>query len=149
MNKELAALAEAFRDAIRYGTYMARRLDELSELSAAQLSVLNMVAGEGLRMGAIAKNLGVRVPTATEQVARLEKAGLLERCSDPRDARAVVVRRTPEGDATAQRANTRRTERMAAALATLSDGERAALAAALPVMDKINQYVMKNQELPA
>ncbi|MDP9884683.1 DNA-binding MarR family transcriptional regulator [Sinomonas atrocyanea] len=149
MNEELAALAEAFRDAIRYGTYMARRLDELSELSVAQLSVLNMVAGEGLRMGVIAKNLGVRVPTATEQVARLEKAGLLERCSDPHDARAVVVRRTPEGDATAQRANTRRTERMAAALATLDDDERAALAAALPVMDKINQYVMKNQELPA
>jgi DNA-binding MarR family transcriptional regulator len=148
MNEELARLAEAFRDAIRYGTYMARRLDELSELSAAQLSVLNMVAGEGLRMGVIAKNLGVRVPTATEQVARLEKAGFLERCSDPRDARAVVVRRTAEGDTAAQRANTRRTERMAAALATLDDGERAALAAALPVMDKINQYVM-NQELTA
>jgi DNA-binding MarR family transcriptional regulator len=148
MNKELAGLAEAFRDAIRYGTYMARRLDELSELSAAQLSVLNMAAGEGLRMGVIAKNLGVRVPTATEQVARLEKAGLLIRGTDPHDARAVVVRRTPEGNAAAERANARRTERMAAALATLDDDERAALAAALPVMDKINQYVM-NQELPA
>ena len=148
MNKELAGLAEAFRDAIRYGTYMARRLDVLSELSAAQLSVLNMAAGEGLRMGAIAKNLGVRVPTATEQVARLEKAGLLERCSDPHDARAVVVRRTAAGDEAAARDNALRTGRMADAMSTLTDSERAALAAALPVMDKINKHVT-NQEMPA
>ncbi|MDQ4488663.1 MarR family transcriptional regulator [Sinomonas sp. ASV486] len=147
MNDELAELAHAFRDALRHGVYVARRLDEVSELSASQLSVLNMTAGEGLRMGAVAKNLGVRVPSATEQVARLEKAGLLERCNDPRDARVVVVRRTPAGDEAARSANDRRTERMAAALAVLDDDERAALRAALPVMDKINQYVT-NQEMP-
>ncbi|GAB3281465.1 hypothetical protein GCM10027449_22530 [Sinomonas notoginsengisoli] len=151
MNQELAELAEAFRNSLRHGVYVARRLDELSDLSASQLSVLNMTAGEGVRMGMVAKNLGVRVPTATEQVARLKKAGLVERCNDPHDARVVVVRRTPAGDAAAKRANARRTERMAEALAALDDSERAALAAALPVMDKINKYVTsdRNQELPA
>jgi DNA-binding MarR family transcriptional regulator len=145
---ELAALAVAFRDALRHGVFVARRLDEVSALPAAQLSVLNMAEGEGLRMGAIARNLGVKVPTATEQVARLERAGLLERRADPHDARAVVVRRTPAGDVAAEEANARRTDLMAAAIAALTDDELAALAAALPVMDKINQHLTET-EMPA
>lgn len=148
MKDELVDLAETFRVALRHAVWVARHLDEGAELSTAQLALLNMVDGDGLRMGAIAKNLGVRVPSATEQVARLEKAGLLERCSDPHDARAVVVRRTAAGVEAAARDNALRTGRMADAMSTLTDSERAALAAALPVMDKINKHVT-NQEMPA
>ena len=143
---DVAALAGGFREALRHGVWVARRLDEVSTLPAAQLSVLNMAEGDGLRMGVIAKNLGVKVPSATEQVARLERAGLLERCADPLDARAVVVRRTPAGDRAAAEANGGRNELMAAAIATLTEAERAALAAALPVMDKINQYFTETEK---
>lgn len=151
MGDELRILADGFRLALRHAVWVARHLDDGAELSTSQLGVLNMVAGDGLRMGAIAKNLGVRVPSATEQVARLEKAGLLERCSDPRDARAVVVRRTAAGDEVAARDNALRSGRMADALSSLTESERATLAAALPVMDKINEYVTReaNQEMPA
>ncbi|BCT77257.1 hypothetical protein SCMU_30990 [Sinomonas cyclohexanicum] len=148
MSDDLRILADGFREALRHAVWVARHLDEAAEFSTSQLAVLNMVAGEGLRMGSIAKNLGVRVPSATEQVARLEKAGLLERGSDPHDARAVVVRRTAAGDEAAARDNALRSGRMADAMSALTDSERAALAAALPVMDKINKHVT-NQEMPA
>ena len=90
-------------------------------------------------MGVIAENLGVRVPSATEQVSRLERAGLLERGTDPKDARAVVVRRTAAGDQASGEANRRRTARMVGVLETLEPAELEALRTALPVMDKINE----------
>lgn len=146
-DEQLSSLAGAFRHALRQAVWMTRRLDAGSTLSVAQLGLLNMTAGEGLRMGVVANNLGVRVPSATEQVARLEKAGLIERCADPHDARAVVVRRTPAGDEAASAANARRNEQMAEALAALTEEERAALRAALPVMDKLNSH-LTHQEMP-
>ena len=139
--QELADLAEHFRSALRLGVYVARRLDGATVLSTTQVSILNMVEGEGLRMGVVAANLGVRVPSATEQVGRLERAGLVERRADPSDARAVVVVRTRAGDQAAADANRRRTARMVAALSTLAPDELEALGAALPVMDKINEHL--------
>lgn len=136
---ELADLAERYRTTLRLAVYVSRRLDGAAGLATTALSILNMVAGEGLRMGVIAENLGVRVPSATEQVGRLERAGLVERRADPSDARAVVVRRTPGGDQAAEDANRRRTARMVEAFSGLAPEELEALRAALPAMDKINE----------
>ncbi|MEA5453575.1 MarR family transcriptional regulator [Sinomonas sp. JGH33] len=138
-DQELADLAERYRSTLRLAVFVSRRLDGATGLSTTQTSILNMLAGEGLRMGAIAENLGVRVPSATEQVGRLERAGLIERRADPADARAVVVVRTPAGDAAAADANRRRTARMVAAFSGLDAEELESLRAALPVMDKINE----------
>ncbi|KHL01812.1 MarR family winged helix-turn-helix transcriptional regulator [Sinomonas humi] len=137
--KELADLADRFRGMLRLAVFVSRRLDGDLELSTTQVSILTMCGGDGLRMGVIAENLGVRVPSATEQVSRLERAGLLERRADPRDARAVVVRRTDAGDRAAADANRRRTARMVDVLETLEPAELEALRTALPVMDKINE----------
>ncbi|MCH6469224.1 MarR family winged helix-turn-helix transcriptional regulator [Sinomonas terrae] len=138
-DKELADLADRFRKMLRLAVFVSRRLDSDLELSTTQVSILTMCGGEGLRMGVIAENLGVRVPSATEQVSRLERAGLLERGTDPKDARAVVVRRTAAGDQASGEANRRRTARMVDVLETLEPAELDALRTALPVMDKINE----------
>ena len=138
-DQELADLAGRFRTTLRLAVYMARRLDGVTGLPTTQLSILNMIAGDGLRVGVIAENLGVRVPSATEQVGRLERAGLVARRADPTDARAVVVRRTQAGDQAAADANRRRTARMVDALEGLDPAELEALRAALPVMDRINE----------
>ncbi|WP_138442115.1 MarR family winged helix-turn-helix transcriptional regulator [Sinomonas susongensis] len=137
--QELASLADRFRSMLRLAVFVSRRLDGDLELSTTQLSILTMCGNDGLRMGVIAGNLGVRVPSATEQVSRLERAGLLERHADPKDARAVVVRRTPRGDKTAAEVSRRRTARMVDVLETLEPAELEALRTALPVMDKINE----------
>ena len=134
----LHSLAQDFREALRHSVYLVRRLDAEGELSAAQLSTLKMLLGDGVRVGEIARNLGVRVPSATEQIIKLEKAGLVRRDPDPDDSRAVRVVLTAEGRAAVDSANERRNAVMAGILETLTDDDRRALAAALPVIEKIN-----------
>ena len=135
---QLQELASGFREALRHSVYLVRRLDADGELSAAQLSTLKMLLGEGQRVGEIARNLGVRVPSATEQIIKLERAGLARREPDPADSRAVRVILTPEGRAAVDGANKRRNQVMADILSGLTDQDRKALAEALPVIDKIN-----------
>ena len=137
-DSQLQELASDFREALRHSVYLVRRLDADGELSASQLSTLKMMLGEGQRVGEIARNLGVRVPSATEQIIKLERAGLARREPDPADSRAVRVILTDEGRAAVDSANKRRNQVMAEILSTLSDQDRQALAAALPVIDKIN-----------
>ena len=138
---QLQELASGFREALRHSIYLVRRLDADGELSAAQLSTLKMMLGEGQRVGEIARNLGVRVPSATEQIIKLERAGLARREPDPADSRAVRVILTEEGRAAVDSANKRRNQVMADILSTLTDQDRKALAEALPVIDKINTFL--------
>ncbi|MFF2031675.1 MarR family winged helix-turn-helix transcriptional regulator [Arthrobacter sp. NPDC058192] len=142
----LLGLAQDFREALRHSIYLVRRLDADGELSAAQLSTLKMLmdtgpssdGGTGVRVGEIARNLGVKVPSATEQIIKLERAGLARREPDPSDSRAVRVTLTGAGRAAVEAANERRNAVMAGILSSLTDDDRAALAAALPVIGKIN-----------
>ena len=143
----LLALAEDFREALRHSIYLVRRLDADGELSAAQLSMLKMLldagtAAGGVRVGEIARNLGVKVPSATEQIIKLERAGLARREPDPDDSRAVRVTLTDAGLAAVASANERRNAVMAGVLSSLSDEDRAALAAALPVIGRINATLL-------
>jgi DNA-binding MarR family transcriptional regulator len=135
---ELQELAQDFREALRHSVYLVRRLDADGELSAAQLSTLKMLLDDGVRVGEIARNLGVRVPSATEQVIKLERAGLARREPDPDDSRAVRVVLTAQGRDAVESANQRRNAVMAGILESLTDDDRRALAAALPVIEKIN-----------
>jgi len=143
----LLTLAEDFREALRHSIYLVRRLDADGELSAAQLSMLKMLmdagpAAGGVRVGEIARNLGVKVPSATEQIIKLERAGLARREPDPDDSRAVRVTLTDSGLAAVASANERRNTVMAGVLSSLSDEDRAALAAALPVIGRINATLL-------
>lgn len=135
---KLEELAAGFREALRHSVYLVRRLDADGDLSAAQLSTLKMLLDDGVRVGEIARNLGVRVPSATEQIIKLERAGLARREPDPADSRAVRVILTAEGRAAVESANQRRNAVMAELLGELTEQDREALAAALPVIDKIN-----------
>jgi len=138
IDPQMEELASGFREALRHSVYLVRRLDADGELSAAQLSTLKMLLGDGQRVGEIARNLGVRVPSATEQIIKLERAGLARREPDPADSRAVRVILTDEGRAAVDSANKRRNQVMADILSSLTDQDRKALAEALPVIDKIN-----------
>src|SRR5690349_20173787 len=138
---QLEKLAQDFREALRHGVYLVRRLDADGELSSAQVSTLKMLLEGGVRVGEIARNLGVRVPSATEQIIKPEKAGLARREADPDDSRAVRVVLTAEGRHAVDQANRRRSAMMAGILATLTEDEKRSLADALPVIEKINSAV--------
>ncbi|WP_454812141.1 MarR family winged helix-turn-helix transcriptional regulator [Paenarthrobacter nitroguajacolicus] len=134
----LLNLAQEFRESLRLGVYMFRRLDPEGDLTAAQLSLLSMISDGGLRVGDIAKNLGIKVPSATEQIIKLERAGLVTRKQDPDDSRAVQVVITEAGTAAVASANQRRNAMVAELLQDLSQDEIEHLAAALPVIAKLN-----------
>jgi DNA-binding MarR family transcriptional regulator len=117
---------------------MFRRLDPEGELTAAQLSLLSMISDGGLRVGDIAKNLGIKVPSATEQIIKLERSELVSRQPDVNDSRAVQVVITKAGRAAVESANQRRNAMVAGLLQELSSDEVEQLAAALPIISKLN-----------
>ncbi|MHA7143470.1 MarR family winged helix-turn-helix transcriptional regulator [Arthrobacter sp. TmT3-37] len=135
---QLLALAQSFRTTLRHAVYLSRSMDSDGELTTMQMSTLSMAADEPLRVSRVAANLGIRVPSATEQIIKLEQAGLVLRQPDPTDSRAVLVQLTETGREAWEAAGRRRNERVAALLEQLDDDDRATLAAALPIIEKLN-----------
>ncbi|MFF0500756.1 MarR family winged helix-turn-helix transcriptional regulator [Nocardia aobensis] len=71
-------------------------------LDRANVPLLRMLAdaAEPMRMGELATCLDVEAPHVTRQIQRLERAGYVDRVTDPEDRRAQRVRITDEGRAT-------------------------------------------------
>lgn len=136
---ELHDLARRYRDILRQAVYLVRSTDADGELSTGQVATLNMIADQPLRVGAIARNAGIRVPSATEQVIKLGSLGLVERIADESDARVVLVGLTDAGRSALAQANARRNATMATALKTLDADELAAVANAIPAIAKLNE----------
>jgi DNA-binding MarR family transcriptional regulator len=62
-----------------------------------EMVLLHLWQRDGLSPSELAGALGVEPPTVTNMLSRMEKAGLLERCRDPRDARCTRVYLTEKG----------------------------------------------------
>lgn len=146
MSEEFEELASRYREILRQAVYLVRSIDSEGELSTGHVSTLNMIAETPLRVSAIAKNAGIRVPSATEQVIKLENAGLVQRQSDPSDARVVLVKLTEHGRIKLSEANKRRNANMASVLATLSARERQAVANAIPAVAKLNAALTEQRD---
>ncbi|MBG0740473.1 winged helix DNA-binding protein [Paeniglutamicibacter antarcticus] len=136
--KALHELAGRYRESLRRAVYLIRSLDVDDDLSTGQVSTLNIVAEGPVRVSEIARKAGVRVPSATEQIIRLENAGLVQRTQDDKDARAVLVSLTAKGDAALTSANHARNIVLGDGLAQLTQAERDAIAGAIGPMNKLN-----------
>ncbi|WP_034272133.1 MarR family winged helix-turn-helix transcriptional regulator [Actinospica robiniae] len=127
----VAAAVERFN-----GFYI--RLPAVRKLSFTTLSVLHTLAERGaLRLGELTATEQVSQPAITQMVTKLEAEGLVERHPDPRDGRAVLVRLTPAGRAIVTARREDRVGRLTPLLDRLDPAERAALAAALPVLEHL------------
>ncbi|MGH6845589.1 MAG: MarR family winged helix-turn-helix transcriptional regulator [Methylocella sp.] len=95
-------------------------------LNPAQDAILRQLLARpaGMRVSALAAHLGVRQPSITDSVIALERKGLVSRQADPADARAAIVKVTPETRAQPAAAVP---ALVAAALADLSEAEQASL----------------------
>jgi DNA-binding MarR family transcriptional regulator len=114
------------------------RLGDVSRLSFTTLSVLHTLSERSpRRLGDLTSTEQVTQPAVTQIVTRLEQDGLVERRPDPSDGRAVLVHITPAGDAVMATRRANRMARIAPLLAQLTGPQRAALAAALPVLHRI------------
>ncbi|WP_235032113.1 MarR family winged helix-turn-helix transcriptional regulator [Actinacidiphila yanglinensis] len=108
---------------------------DLSLTSLATLSTLSRTGPR--RITDLAAVEGVTQPSVTTLVTNLERAGLVERRSDPADRRVVLVALT---DAGADYIHTRRrssVEVFSALIELLPPDEAAALAAAVPALERL------------
>ena len=121
--------------------HLLRRLrheDWASGLSPARLSALSvLVFGGSCTLGDRARAEGVRPPTMTRLVQGLEREGLVERSPDSADRRLVRLRATADGERVLHEGRRRRVARLAAALAALGDADRAQLARAVEVLERV------------
>lgn len=110
----------------------ARRRRTWEELTYQQYNVLRMIDTLGPQPQAeVARRLMVTAPVVTRLAATLTDAGLLERRTDEKDRRAVILAVTLAGR---RRARTMRRDLLAAAhelLEPLPEDRRASVAAAL------------------
>jgi DNA-binding MarR family transcriptional regulator len=108
---------------------------DLSRTSASVLAALR--DGGPQRVTALALAESVAQPSMTTLLSRLERDGLVERGSDPADARAVLVTITAEGLERVLRIREARAAAIEARLAELDPADRDALAAAIPALAKL------------
>ncbi|MFD8306918.1 MarR family winged helix-turn-helix transcriptional regulator [Streptomyces sp. NPDC059690] len=101
-------------------------------LSPHQLRALRILEAEpGQNLTALAEGMDIGLPTASRLCDRLEAAGLLERLLHPLKRREVQLVLTGRGRQVLSEVAERRAQALAAALATMTPGERAALSGGL------------------
>ena len=108
---------------------------DLSRTAGSVLATLR--DGGPQRVTALAQAEFVAQPTMTTLLSRLERDGLVERRSDPADARAVLVTITAEGLKRLTAIREARAAAIEARLSELDPADREALAAAIPALAKL------------
>ncbi|MER7542521.1 MarR family transcriptional regulator [Spirillospora sp. NPDC127506] len=130
-------LAEQLNLRLRHVVLMLRQVSADQTVTPQQLSVLSSLEHGPRRMTELAAEHGVRLPTMTAQINRLERDGLVTRGRDGADARVVTVRLTGTGRDRLIDGREQRLAFLADRIAHLTDEERARVAAALPAFDKL------------
>ncbi|HEX4830158.1 MAG TPA: MarR family transcriptional regulator [Trebonia sp.] len=108
---------------------------DISLTSLATLSTLDRTGTK--RITELAAIEGVTQPSMTTLVASLERQGLVERRGDPGDRRVSLVSLTEAGREYMLRRRRAGTEAFATLVAQLPAAEAAALAAAIPALDRL------------
>jgi DNA-binding MarR family transcriptional regulator len=89
-------------------------------------------------LGELADHERVAPPSISKCVAKLEADGLLARAPDPNDGRISRVSTTKAGRALVAEARRRKTAWLTGRIEELDDDDRARLAAALDVLDRLH-----------
>ena len=109
----------------------AHRCHERS-ISMTHLHLMTLLETHGpLPMSRVAELLGCGLPTATGIVSRMEERGLVERQHEAEDRRVVTLRLAAAGVAEMKQLQLGRRQRVATAVAHLSDEEREQLLASV------------------
>ena len=108
-------------------------------------STLGLLLRSGaLRLTALAEREAVSQPAMTGLVSRLQAAGLVARCADPSDGRAVLVELTAQGRALIEDRRARRAAEMQRLLNVLDPSERASFDAAIPALRRLVDHAAQD-----
>jgi DNA-binding MarR family transcriptional regulator len=127
-------IERALRRFLTLGQAMRRDAETLP-VSVAQSAVLSRLRGGPKAVGELATAEGVRAPSMTQIINRMEEAGWVTRSEGPVRGRTVQI--TEAGQAVAVAVRKERTARLARRFDGLSVDDLAALEAVLPVLDRI------------
>lgn len=127
--------------ALRLGiTRLARILRQQSDagLTPTQLAALATLDRSGpMSMGTLAEVEQIGAPTATKIVDKLHGAGYVDREADPDDRRVTRLRVSPAGHDLLVATRARKTAWLTTRLADLSPAERATLAEAAVILERL------------
>lgn len=133
-------LADALHSAAIHLLRRLRREDEKTGLSPARLSALSVIVfGGPMRITDLARAEQVRTPTITPIVAVLERDGLITREVDEQDARAALLRATPEGERLMAEGRARRVAALGGELRKLAREDREVLRRAAALMQQLSR----------
>jgi|SRR5437588_5279760 len=118
---------------------LSRRLRQQTEdITPSQVSALSTLDRLGpLTLGELSSVERVQPPSMTRIVAGLEEQGLVTREIDPNDRRVARVHVTVAGHRLLEQSRTRKNAFLAARIRTLPSDERAALARAAEILERI------------
>ena len=114
------------------------RIAEQSDLTGPQLSIMARLKSNGpSRISQIAREEGLRVPTASNALHQLEQRELVERIRDEQDRRGVRVQLTRLGESELERVGEERTKYLAEMLGTLSEEDLAQVSEMTDIVNKL------------
>ena len=117
--------------------FFTRRMQQ-EELTPSQATVLTLLQDDrAWRLSDLASAAGVRPPSMTELVSRMERQGWLCKMDTTHDRRGVAVKITEEGRTILRALNRRHVDLIAGRLALLSDEEKRIIEQALPMLDRL------------
>ena len=114
------------------------RIAEQSDLTGPQLSIMARLKDNGpARISQIAREEGIRMPTASNALHQLEQRELVERIRDEHDRRGVRVQLTGRGESELERVGEERTKYLAEMLGTLSEDDLARVGELTDIINKL------------
>ncbi|HWK92328.1 MAG TPA: MarR family transcriptional regulator [Luteimicrobium sp.] len=123
---------------------LTREMSTAGDLSSTAATVLYRLARSGpSRITDMAHTAGVSQPAMSQLVSRLEQDGLVDRAVDDDDRRAVLVAISEQGRAVIGARRAQRAAVFDEALRRLDAGDRVAIAAALPALDRLVDAVVE------
>lgn len=133
-------LARRMRPALTRLYVMYFRVAEQSDLTGPQLSILSRLAEHGpSRISQIARQEGIRMPTASNALHQLEQRGMVERVRDTADRRGVRVQITDHGAAEFRRVGEERNRYFADLLSALEERDLDIADQAVGVINRLAQ----------
>ena len=113
------------------------RFESTTEVAPHQFSVLLTLEDGPRTPKEVAEIERVSAPSMSRTVGGLVEMGLVDRADDPTDGRQVILSLTTQGRRTIKETRRRRDQWLASRLERLSDDERALLAEATELLERV------------
>lgn len=137
----LAKVFGRINRALRYRTRAAHEALGVTDSEAELLRLLRRQPG--LRVQDAATELGVASNSVSTLVKQLTRSGLVERTTDPLDARAAQLRLTSQAESWLQGLRSTREDAVAAAFESLDGADRASIEQATPALRRLAEALLQ------